>query len=578
MMIQSLLVAVLEVIVQKNKQIFYIIIFIGICINFGCVRNGGVNIDLSEDQSILDAVNSKYKDDKKWFDDAILQKKEFELKYAGGSRPELSVYLENDIYLFNDPKLLFYIHGIIDKLLTGWHGVKPEFEVVVETGEDFNAYADELNLVHLSTGLLRGVENEDQLAAVLAHEISHILLRHHSGSSLVERTESALEMGGVLMLAAGAMADSVAERDEYAQKGADGLLACQSLGLVWADILAPQWSREDEEQADKMGLDLLMRAGYNYEELTAVIEKIYDDSPYRSDRLKLLENVAFLLIDKKTAALDVPGNETLCEFVKKFSAESQKELVESVVKRIESRNISHENREERINSIKEYLQKVYSGGDLPPESRVKEFEANVGNRKMKEFLEKDLEAIKVIQTVNADEIRGVLENVSLRRNLGHTHSPSIISARSKIAIFEHKLSAAKNYLAKLSSNEQAPSAAYIKLAELYLIDGDYRAAERVVRSGGHVIGRNFKFLPTLIRVQKNAGKMDAAEATVFECKKFDDERKFSLARALFNTMGESYYDRCVAVLGYDPQKKSEQSSGLGPDILGTFKKSITPLF
>ena len=58
--------------------------------------------------------------------------------------------------------------------------------------------------------------------------------------------------------------------------------------LLWADLMVPNHSRESERAADRLGLDLMLRAGFNHEESLAVVDKIHDAAASRSARIEQL--------------------------------------------------------------------------------------------------------------------------------------------------------------------------------------------------------------------------------------------------------------------------------------------------
>ena len=103
-----------------------------------------------------------------------------------------------------------------------------------------NAFALPGGYVGVHTGLSQVVQNEDQLAAVIAHEIGHVAARHHA-----ERvSREALVQTGVSTVAG----DSGL---------ADVLAAGATLGLILP------FSREQESEADAIGLRYMAEAGYD---------------------------------------------------------------------------------------------------------------------------------------------------------------------------------------------------------------------------------------------------------------------------------------------------------------------------
>lgn len=115
-----------------------------------------------------------------------------------------------------------------------------------------NAFVLPSGKIGVTTGLLALVKNDDQLAAVLGHEVGHVVARHAA-----ERYSTTAATSLVLSGVQGAAGD-------YGQAaGAIGGLGAQ-LGL-----LLP-FSRNHELEADRLGVDYLQRAGYRPSEAVAL--------------------------------------------------------------------------------------------------------------------------------------------------------------------------------------------------------------------------------------------------------------------------------------------------------------------
>lgn len=123
-----------------------------------------------------------------------------------------------------------------------------QWEVVVFEDETLNAFALPGNKIGVHSGLLNLVDNQDQLAAVIGHEIGHVMSRH-SNERLSQ--ETALSTGL-------AMVQSVAQPQSALGQTALGLLG---VGAQYG-VLMP-YSRLHETEADTIGLDLMARAGFD---------------------------------------------------------------------------------------------------------------------------------------------------------------------------------------------------------------------------------------------------------------------------------------------------------------------------
>lgn len=158
--------------------------------------------------------------------------------------------LKKKMPIEKDPGINRYVKCVADAVTA----VLPEqrkWEVVVFKEDTANAFAVPGGHIGVHTGLLKVAKTQDQLAAVLGHEVAHVLAEH-SRARVSEQllTTGVLAVGGVL-----------AQKD-----GRDYQLLMAALGLgAQFGITLPN-SRAQETEADVMGLDYMARAGFNPEE------------------------------------------------------------------------------------------------------------------------------------------------------------------------------------------------------------------------------------------------------------------------------------------------------------------------
>ncbi|OAI14453.1 MULTISPECIES: M48 family metallopeptidase [Methylomonas] len=123
-----------------------------------------------------------------------------------------------------------------------------QWEVVVFEDETLNAFALPGNKIGVHTGLIKLVDNQDQLAAVIGHEIGHVLSRH-SNERLSQETAVSTGLS---------MVQAVTQPQTALGQTALGLLG---VGAQYG-VLLP-YSRVHETEADTIGLDLMAKAGFD---------------------------------------------------------------------------------------------------------------------------------------------------------------------------------------------------------------------------------------------------------------------------------------------------------------------------
>lgn len=122
------------------------------------------------------------------------------------------------------------------------------WEVVVFEDQSFNAFALPGNKIGVYTGLFNMVENQDQLAAVIGHEIGHVLAKHSN-----ERASQELAVNQGM-----AMVQAMSNPSSTLGQTAFGLLG---LGAEYG-VLMP-YGRTQESEADIIGVDLMAKAGFD---------------------------------------------------------------------------------------------------------------------------------------------------------------------------------------------------------------------------------------------------------------------------------------------------------------------------
>jgi predicted Zn-dependent protease len=122
------------------------------------------------------------------------------------------------------------------------------WEVVVFEDESTNAFALPGNKIGVHTGMLKLVQNQEQLAAVIGHEIGHVLAKHSNERA---SQELAVQQGLNVL---GAMT---------APTSALGQLGFGLLGIGAEYGVLKPWGRTQESEADMIGVDLMAKAGFD---------------------------------------------------------------------------------------------------------------------------------------------------------------------------------------------------------------------------------------------------------------------------------------------------------------------------
>lgn len=153
--------------------------------------------------------------------------------------------------LISDPVLDEYLQDLGNRLVVHAENAKFPFEFFWVNNDAINAFAFFGGHIGVHTGLMRRAENESELASVLAHEISHVTQRHIARRMQAQQRSSPLAIasmiGGILI----AMANPEA-----------GIAAMQA-GSAASAQLQIDYTRTNEQEADRIGITMLARAGFD---------------------------------------------------------------------------------------------------------------------------------------------------------------------------------------------------------------------------------------------------------------------------------------------------------------------------
>jgi hypothetical protein len=165
---------------------------------------------------------------------------------------------ERQLPILRDQALERYVNAVTRELTSNTPGPRYPYRVRVVNASDINAFALPGGFLYVNRGLLEATRSESELAGVLAHEISHVALRHgtHEASKAYAAQAGIGILGGLL------------GRDRSSNTNA----VINAVGGVGLNAVFLKFSRNDEYQADLLGVRTMSRAGYDPSAMVSFFE------------------------------------------------------------------------------------------------------------------------------------------------------------------------------------------------------------------------------------------------------------------------------------------------------------------
>jgi beta-barrel assembly-enhancing protease len=155
---------------------------------------------------------------------------------------------ERQLPMLRDGSVEGYVNAIVRRLAAAAPGPRFPYRARVVNAADINAFALPGGYIYVNRGLIEAARSEGELAGVLAHEMAHVAERHG--------TEQVTKAYGV-QAGAGILAQILAGRDRRLGIGE------QIVGSLGLNALMLKFSRNAENEADRVGAQMMARAGYD---------------------------------------------------------------------------------------------------------------------------------------------------------------------------------------------------------------------------------------------------------------------------------------------------------------------------
>ncbi len=175
--------------------------------------------------------------------------------------------------LMNDPLLSEYLEDTVYRMVPNVDIEDRELTTVVIDSPELNAFAVPGGVIGINAGLLLHAETEHQFASVIAHEIAHISQRHFS-----RRLEQ--QQRSTPMTVAGLVAGILLTAATGSEAGIAAIAGTQAMAI---DNML-RYSRAHEQEADRVGLEIMARSDYDPRGMPEMFEQMLRQTRLQGNR------------------------------------------------------------------------------------------------------------------------------------------------------------------------------------------------------------------------------------------------------------------------------------------------------
>lgn len=247
----------------------------------------------------------------------------------------------------SDPALVAALESKHDQIIEGLSDNFPEMPISITDSMGMKAVTSDSGEMAFGTGLLLNTQYEDEMVFAIAHETSHVILDHFKAQENRKAVKKTL--GDITVI--------LAEVDKYTNKNMSRKTADVLKIATAADkFIGPAWDRGQEYEADKMAIDLMIRAGYSPLGGSKLME-----------RMKNFEDE-----EKKKLRQSCGGDEKLAKdifgalFLSQKIPQPVKAECKGIYSPLKGLFKTHASFKSRKKKIKSYLKKHYRGRNIMP--------------------------------------------------------------------------------------------------------------------------------------------------------------------------------------------------------------------
>ena len=352
-------------------------------------------------------------------------------------------------------------------------------------------------------------DSEDELAALLAHEISHVLRGHHD-LDWFEQRQGNLVSGAELMLGlASGLAQQIGKGNEMAAKAARILIVAEAAMTATSKGLFPSWTREHEDEADLLGLDLLIAAGYNAEgmfDMMRKMEKIEGEEaskpdPYQEARKALEEEIQQQANQGNIGA--ALGNVLQAATLEFGTA-------------LDRASADHRSAKGRHESLLDYFDREYAD-EIPPAMTALPLEQVRKSKEFMEFAKAYKDAGEALDLATKGDLSAAEKAARSAVSGPYKNHAWTRYAFYKVRLEQGHRDRAMQNLELALNDPYVPLSVYSELEKMSRKTGSMDSAARILASAWEEFQRPAALYPSLIYHHQRKGEKARAQELAIEC-------------------------------------------------------------
>jgi len=407
---------------------------------------------------------------------------------AVGEEKDLAQHRGDALGFVRSAALEQYLNETRRRLLTASGRTGVPGAVVILANPGFEAFSSPDGNVYVAMGLLDSLESSDEVAAILAHELSHVLLAHHSADLLGD-----VQRKGQVLYELGIGAKTALAGQRTVSKGDSRNMTNVQLATDATDkLVLPAWSRGQEREADLLGMDLLAESHVAGPAMMSMLEKLQ--------------------------AWEQANKESENAFSERLQQASQRNVNEAVgvvyQKLLGTVSVNHPKTSERIEDAAQYFERFY-GSRPPVEPQAGPWKAVRARPEVAQVLasyKRAFQARRLLEQGKAQEAY-----TAARASVGGRTDayPNWVLAHSAAAI-GRQAEAIEALRRAVGSPEPIPLV-YEDLIFAYERTGNVPVALQWTDQASKVFAGAARFKPHKIRLLRKAGRAGEAQALTMDC-------------------------------------------------------------